>query len=595
MIYSRFRLLLTIFLILFGLVIFRLVKIQIFDHGRYQELADLQHWRTIEIPAQRGRIFSADGSVLVDNQKVYLLFAHPKNVSREKETSQSLAEIVFSPDDYTIKEKKAGLANLKANLALDLEEKLLRKDLYWVGLYHKLSQSRKEKIEKLKINGIDFEDDAQRFYPEGQLASFILGFVGSNKSGQDAGYYGLEGFYNGDLKGEPGKVFEEQTASGNPILLGGFKRIPPRNGRDLYTTINRSIQSIAETGIKKGVEKYGAKSGTVIILDPHTGSVMAMAAYPSYDPDTWSRLARQIRDESLADLGVAAGLQIKSFRNPAISETYEPGSVLKALTMSAGIATGAVTPQTTFNDSGPLFIGGYKVDNWDKRHHGIQTMIEVLQKSNNMGAAFVARNIGAGALREYFLKFGLGKKLGIDLEGEDSGLVKEPKDFQEIDLTTNAFGQGISVTPLQLTAAFSSIASGGNLYKPFVVSRIKDENKEIDFKPELVRRVLSSEKAKIMIEMLTAAAEGGEARSFVLKNYRVAGKTGTAQIPTKDGYDLYKTNATFVGFLPENSRFVMLVRLSEPSASIYAAETAVPLWMEITKNLVTYFGIPPDR
>ena len=592
--YQRYRFLLFGFLFLFFLIFFRLFKIQIIDHGKYDNLAKQQHWRTLEIPPERGKIYSNDGFTLVDNRKAYLLFAHPKSVNNEKVVSQELADILFDEKSFTEKEKKAGLENLKNALKASLEEKLSKKDLYWVSLFHKLQDTHKKKIEELHIAGLGFEEETERYYPEGSLASFIMGFVGSNKTGEDAGYYGLEGYYNGDLKGEPGKVYEEQTAAGSPILLGGYKKIPPQNGRDLYTTVNRSIQYIAEQRIKNGVEKYKAKNGTVIILDPFSGAVLGMASYPSFDPVSWSRLARQIREGQSVEDG-DAGAILTSFRNPAISETYEPGSCLKALTMSAGIATDAVTPQSTFNDTGPLQVAGYLVDNWDRRHWGIQTMIEVLQKSNNMGAAFVARTIGAATLREYFVKFGLGSRLGIDLEGEDSGVIKDLKSFQEIDLITNSFGQGISVTPLQMVSAVSAIANGGTLYKPYVVEKIKDGNKEINFKNDVIRKVMPAEKAKVMIEMLTAAAEGGEARHFILNKYKVAGKTGTAQIPTPSGYDPSKSNATFVGFLPESAKFVMLVRLSEPRTSIYAAETAVPLWMDITKDLVTYFGIPPDR
>jgi len=591
---GRFSFLLLGFSLIFGLIVLRLFKIQIIDHGKYDNLASKQHWRTLEIPPQRGRIYSEDGFVLVDNRKAYLMFAHPKSVSFEKEVAQKISDVLFNEGDFTDKERKVGVKNLRAGFEKSLETKLEDKDLYWVSLYHKLSSLQKSKIEELHISGVGFEEETERFYPEGSLASFILGFVGSNKAGADAGYYGLEGYYNGDLKGEPGKVYEEQTAAGSPILLGGYKKIPPQNGRDLHTTVNRSIQYIAEQGIKEGVEKYKAKNGTVIILDPFSGAVLGMASYPSFDPDSWSRLARQIREEQGTDAG-DVGAVLTSFRNPAISETYEPGSCLKALTMSAGIATDAVSPQTTFNDTGPLQVAGYRVDNWDRRHWGIQTMVEVLQKSNNMGAAFVARTIGAPTLREYFVKFGLGSRLGIDLEGEDSGVVKDAKNFQEIDLVTNSFGQGISVTPLQLVSAVSAIANGGTLYKPYVVEKIKDGNKDITFKNDVIRQVMPIEKAKVMIEMLTAAAEGGEAKHFILSKYRVAGKTGTAQIPTPSGYDPNKSNATFVGFLPGSTKFVMLVRLSSPGTSIYAAETAVPLWMDITKDLVTYFGIPPDR
>lgn len=591
----RLRFLLGAFFLAFFLLWFKIFVIQIIEHSKYKILANNQHWRTLEVPARRGRILSADGFTLVDNKTVYLLFAHPKEVKNEKEVSEKLAEILFDESLYAPTEKKVGLGNLKTKLAKNFEEKLLRKDLFWSSLYHKIPSNLKGKIEKLGFGGLGFEEEPIRSYPEGSLASHLLGFVGVDSLGREKGYYGLEGFYDGDLKGEPGKIFEEQTAGGHPILLGGFQEMPSNNGRDLHLTVNRSIQYLVESDLAKGVLKYGAKSGTVIVLEPNSGAVLAMASYPNFDPASWLSLTQRLRvaggtdEEKKIDQGLGA------FRNPAIAETYEPGSVLKSVTMSAGIATGNVTPQTTFLDSGPLVVAGYTIDNWNKKHHGLQTMIEVLQKSNNMGAAFVAKKIGAGTLREYFLKFGLGSRLGIDLEGEASGSVKKIEDFKEIDLITNAFGQGIAVTTLQLVSAFATIANGGTLYKPFVLEKIVDGEKEIKFEKQAVRQVLPEAKAKVMIEMLTAAAEGGEAKFFVLKKYRVAGKTGTAQIPVPGGYDANKSNATFAGFLPQSNKFVMLVRLNQPSTSVYAAETAVPLWMEITKELVTYFGIPPDR
>ena len=580
----------------FILLWLKLFKIQVIDHNKYLGLAESQHERSLQIPARRGRILSADGFTLVGNGTSYLLVARPKEISNEKEAARKLTEILFEEESYTESEKKLGLGNLKLKLAGEIEEKLLKKNLFWVPIFHKITDPAKEKIEKLDLAGLGFEEEPERYYPESRLASFVLGFVGSNSLGVDTGYYGLEGYYNGDLKGQPGEIFEEQSASGHPIVFGEFKRVPSQDGRDLYLTLNRSVQFIAEEGISQGVLKYGAKSGTVIIMEPSSGAILAMASYPSFDPTLWVKMSRQMKqgDKETNQENLFEPI-IQSFQNPAISETYEPGSVLKALTMSAGIATGAVTPQTTFTDDGPIRISGYTVDNWDRKHHGLQTMTQVLEKSNNMGAAFVARKIGAEVLREYFLKFGLGKKLGIDLEGEDTGLVKKISDFREIDLVTNSFGQGVSVTPLQLVSVFNSIANGGTLYKPFIVQKLVDGERVIDFKNQPIRRVLTEAKSRVMIEMLTAAAEGGEAKFFVLKKYRVAGKTGTAQIPLAGGYDPNKTNATFVGFLPGSLKFVMLVKLKEPTTSIYAAETAVPLWMNITKELVTYMGIPPDR
>lgn len=591
---SRVRFLIFSFLLGFFLVWLQLLRIQIFDFGKYQALARNQHWRTLEIPARRGRLISHDGFILVDNKTTYLLYGHPQEVADERELSQDLAKILFDENLYSDQERKLGLTNLRLKFAKSLEEKMSNKELFWIGLYHKVSPEQKEKIEKLKVPGLGFEEEPERFYPEKNLASHLLGFVGVDNLGREKGYYGLEGYYNGDLKGETGRISQELTAEGHPILLAGFNQTPSHDGRDLYLTINRSIQFLVEEGLGRGVKKYGAKGGTIIVMEPDSGSILAMASYPNYDPASWLALTKGTRN--LGDSKETTSEENKpSFRDPAISETYEPGSVLKAVTISAGIATETVSPQTTFEDAGPILVSGYVIDNWNKKHLGLQTMVEVLQKSNNMGAAFVAQKLGKEKLREYFLKFGLGNKLGIDLEGEESGLVKKSSDFSDVDLVTNSFGQGIAVTPLQLTTDFAAIANGGTLYKPYVLEKIKEGSQEIKFGKQAVRQVLTPAKAKVMVEMLTAAAEGGEAKFFVLKKYHVAGKTGTAQIPKSGRYDEKKTNATFVGFLPNSNKFVMLVKLSQPVSSIYAAETAVPLWMDLTQELVTYFGIPPDR
>jgi cell division protein FtsI/penicillin-binding protein 2 len=364
--------------------------------------------------------------------------------------------------------------------------------------------------------------------------------------------------------------------------VGGYRKVPAEDGRDLVLTINRTLQFIVEKKLNQAVSDYGARGGVVIIMEPRTGAILAMASNDAApDPEAETKDSPKTGDEPL--------------RIDPIALTYEPGSVLKALTMSAAIDTNTVKPQTTFMDSGPITVSGYTIDNWDGKHHGEESMIEVLQHSNNIGAAWVAQKLGAKTLRDYFLRFGLGKPTGIDLEGEDTGVVKDLSEWRPIDLATASFGQGVSVTPLQLTRIFAAIANGGELVRPFVVLELHDADRVIKVKPEVVGRPISKKSAEIMVEMLTAAVEGGEAKYYNIKTHKVAGKTGTAQIPVGGRYDPRKTNATFVGFLPHDPRFVMLVMLRQPSSSIYAAETAVPLWMDIARELIVYYGIEPDK
>ena len=584
---SRLRHLQIFFAFLSSILIVKLFSLQLLQNRFYKIQADRQHFNEKAIPASRGRIFSADNFPLVVNRIAYLLFAEVLKVTDKSATAKVISDVLFDGGSYSPEEKSKGLGNLKKEFESSLKLLLERQNAVWIPLFRKLPEEKKKRIELLGLPGIGFQEEPVRYYPEGSLASFVLGFLGSSQTGENRGYYGIEGFYDGDLRGKNGRMVEEKSASGIPILTTDYKEIKATDGRDLILSLNRSIQFLVEKKLKDGVERYRAKSGTVIVMDPFTGAIMSMASYPDFEPGDWEKFAKNY-DEEVDDRNLI-------FRNPAISETYEPGSVTKSLTISAGIDTGVITPQTEFEDQGTIVASGNVVDNWDRKHHGKQTVIQLLQKSNNIGAAFVGKKLGVEGLRGYFVRFGLGDRLGIDLAGEDTGVLKNLSQWREIDLVTASFGQGISVTPLQLTAAFSAIANGGVLYKPYVVSEIRDKEGVVSFKPVRVTQVLENEKAKIMVDLLTAAAEGGEGKFFVLKKYRVAGKTGTAQIPLGGRYDPEKTNATFAGFLPNSTKFVMLVKLKEPTTSIYAAETAVPLWMDIARDLVSFFGIPPDR
>jgi len=593
----RVRFLLFLSLSFLALIGARLFQLQVLEHKKFAAMAEKQHRGVVEIPATRGRIFSRDGFPLVENQIAYLVFAEPPRITDVEAVAQRLAEVLAGENSKFQNPNSKQISNDKfQNVKEETKriEEALNQDLQWVPLAHKVSPETKKKIEELNIEGIGFEEEPKRFYPEGTLAAHLLGFVASDEQGQERGYYGLEGFYNGDLRGRPGKIIEEKGASGEPILLGGYKKIPAEDGRDLVLTIDRSVQFLVEQKLSTAVRKYGAEGGSVIVMEPQTGAILAMANYPTYDPSDPFKERKPATAENAEESAEAAEKKM-GWRNAAISETYEPGSVLKALTMSAAIDTKTVEPQTTMVDSGPITVSGYTIDNWDGKHHGEETMVEILQHSNNVGAAWVAQKLGAKTLRSYFLNFGLGKPLGIDLEDEDTGIVKELSEWRLIDLATAAFGQGVSVTPLQLVSIFSAIANEGRLMKPHVVSEIRGDDRVIKIRPRELGRVISKRTADIMVEMLTAAVEGGTFKFCVPKTHRVAGKTGTAQIPVGGKYDPQKTNATFVGFLPSYPKFVMLVLLRQPSTSIYAAETAVPTWMEIAKELTVYYGIEPDK
>ncbi|MFC1722147.1 peptidoglycan D,D-transpeptidase FtsI family protein, partial [Patescibacteria group bacterium] len=600
---SRVNLLFIFYVSILAIFTLRLFSIQILNHGKYSALAQEQYWNLSVIPAQRGDIITIDNLVLAGTQTHYLMYAEPKKVGNTFETAHMLAEVVTEIDMQTVPEVVTNGVSVDVNGTEDVSETLnkdetfqknyeiilanLNSDLFWVVIRRNISPVDKENIEAIGIKGIGFEEEPVRYYPEKELASHVLGFVAYNESGEKQGYFGIEGALNGDLKGKTGRILEEHDALGNPILIGDYKKSDPIKGRDIVLTINRAIQYTVEKKLKEGVLNYEAKSGSVIVMNPYTGDIVAMANYPSYEPNNFNYKEDNTEQDS-------ALKHRKDFEriNHSISQTYEPGSVLKPLTVSAAVELGKVNPNTTFEDNGPVQYSDYVIDNWDGKHHGTQTIVQLLEKSNNIGASWVGHLVGSKDLEYFFKQFGLGVKTDIELEGEDTGVIRDYKTWTDIDLATAAFGQGISATPLQVLNAFNVFANGGFLVQPRIVSKIIDNTETITMPTKQINRVLRKDTANTMVDMLVNAAESGEAKYFVLKNYNIAGKTGTAQIPVDGKYDPEKTNATFVGFLSNSKKFTMIVKLEEPQSSVYAAETAVPLWMDIADELVKYYGVP---
>ncbi|OQX50955.1 hypothetical protein B5M47_02465 [candidate division CPR3 bacterium 4484_211] len=566
-----------VFYLLFLAIILRLFYIQIIRHPQYIALAESQHWQRREIPAVRGRILSSDHYPLAANLKAYDLYLITKDFSTKEKNDSAIDELAkiftsrgiweIDPDldtpEKIINEKKEQLKN-----------SLLDENTHWLLTEKQIPEETKKVIEE-KFNGVFFERHDRRYYPEGNLAAHVLGFVGANTAGEDQGYFGVEGYYNGDLAGKPGWISLEKDALGHPIPIGGYVISQAVNGRDLILTLNRELQFLLEKKLTEGVEKYGAKSGTFILLEPDSGKILAMGNIPTYRPD-----------------------HRENTPNLAIAQNYEPGSVLKTVVMSAGLQEKVVAPSTTFECLGPLTIQSHQIRTWNNKYHGTESMTEILQHSCNVGAAWLSQQIGLKRYLKYVHAYQLGEKTGIDLEGEAAGIVKPAQDWQEIDLATAAFGQGISVTPIQLAAIFAAIANDGVKMKPFVVEKFKLNSQEITVQPKIAKKVLTRETALALQEMLQKVVEKGEFKWFVeqagLDKFSLAGKTGTAQIPKEGHYDPHKTNVTFVGFTPvEQPKFVLLVKLEEPSTSTYSADTAVPLWLEMAKELVIYFGISP--
>ncbi|MBI2415002.1 penicillin-binding protein 2 [candidate division WWE3 bacterium] len=601
------------------LFILRLFYIQVINHQKYRVMAEEQYWVNQELPAKRGDILSSDGYPLATTQISYLMYAQPDNIKDKFQLANDLAFIITSftksnsedsndstnessiqdqttrdiqnSSNFNAESQNENENETKYQRLTDFEElksrfnEILNLPLKWVASEHYLTEEQKTLIQSKNFAGVGFELEPRRYYPENTLASHVLGFVAKNENGEEQGYFGIEGNLNGDLRGKPGRILEQKDATGSTILVGGYTKVDPIDGRNVVLSINRAIQFLVEKKLQEGVKRYKALSGSVIVMDPSTGDVLAMANFPTYNP-------AKFNDEDTLESTTEYKVER---RNLALSETYEPGSVVKPVTISAGIDLGKITPETTFNDGGPVYYSGYKIDNWDGKHHGTQTIINLLQKSNNIGSAWVGHLLGSKNLYTYFKKYSLGDKTGIDLEGEETGIVQNYRDWKDIDLANHAFGQGISTTPLQVLNVFSAIANNGELLRPRIIKKMYESGKEIEIPVKSIRKVISPKSAETMNSMLIEAVAGGESKFFNLKNYDIAGKTGTAQIFIDGKYDPNKTNATFVGYMAKSKKFAMIVRLNQPSTSPFAAETAVPLWMNIADDLIKYFGIPQDR
>jgi len=554
----RIKVVFGLILLAFFLVVIRLFYWQVLQSTSLTQAASQQYFHTLDIAPLRGNLVANDGSPLVANKTAYLVYAEPKKIEKKDEFAQRISELLGLTKDL-------------------VSTRISQEDLVWVPLKHKVDEETSRKIKELKLEGIGFEKEGKRFYPESSMAAHLFGFVGSDINGDDKGYFGLEGFYNLALRGKPGSLVQEKDARGLPILLGSGRRIMAENGQTLELYLDRTVQFIIENKLKSGIEKYGAKEGLIAVMDPKTGGILGAAAWPKYDPSQFDNYPSSL------------------FPNPLIAHTYEPGSTFKTLVMAAALSERVVEPSTEFNEDGPIKVGPYLIRTWNNEYHGQMTMIKVLEKSSNPGMVYVQKKLGKNKFVDYIKRYGFGEKTGIDLEEEAEAQIRKDSEWKEIDLATASFGQGIAVTPIQMLRAVASLANDGVLLEPHVVHKMIDASgKTIETKPKKIAEVLRPAAAKTITEMMINAVDNGEAKWAKPKGYRIAGKTGTAQIPVEGHYDENKTIASFVGFAPaDDPKFVMLVLLREPTSSPWGSETAAPLFFSIVKELFAYYGISP--
>lgn len=568
--------LIVAFMAIFAVIIFvRLVFIQVLKNKYYTEKATAQQSRKFVISARRGQVFVHDGNntlyPIALNQESYLLAADPKYVKDTNETIQKL-------NDYLGGYEKDRL-----------EDRLNDKNSRYMVINKRVSGQDARKIKDMKIPGVILTPKDDRNYPEGEMFAQITGYL--NDEGQ--GQYGIEQGKNSDLAGVDGVSRAITDSLGVPITSNENTIVKPKDGSDIILTIDRNIQSMAYTAIENAVKTNKAVSGSVVIIDPKTGAIRAMVNYPSYDPNNYEAVPAN---------------EYYKFANSSVSSTFEPGSGFKVITMAAGLNEGKVAPDTKYDDTGEVKIDDRTIKNADNHKFGISTMTDVIQKSLNTGVVYVLKQLGGDPNRitgqgkqifhDYISKFGFGEKTGIDLPSEPKGYVKDSKSY-DVDYANMTFGQGITVTNVQLVNAVAAIANGGTLYKPYVVDKkVGDSGDIVQTKPSIINsNVISSQSAAKLAEMMEQVVQHGSGWPTRMKGYRIAGKTGTAQVPKEDGsgYEEDKNIGSFVGFAPvEDPKFVMLVRVNYPKVDGFAEKTAVPTFAEIAKQLFMYYQVAPS-
>lgn len=548
-----------------SLVGLRLFTLQVVQHGFYAALAQDQHELSQQLQPTRGEILVHDPQAatgtypLAANKTLHLLYAIPKQITNPAEAAKTLAPVV-DVDEETLFNR--------LNKPNDLYE----------PVKHELSDAKQAEIVALKIPGLYFADESTRYYPEKNIGANVLGFIGYDDD-KKVGRYGVEGSLETELAGRQGFLKAEKDASGQLIATAAQFWQPAIDGSDIVLTIDRTIQFEACQALNAAVKKHGADSGSLVILDPSTGSVMAMCGAPDYDPNVYNQVS-----------------DVKTFLNAATQAPYEPGSVFKPLTMAAALNEAKVTPDTTYKDTGEVKVGSFTIRNSDLKSNGIQTMYEVLEKSLNTGAIFAMQQIGPTTFERYVQAYGLGQPTGIEI-AEASGNISSLSKGKDIYAMTGSFGQGLTVTPLQLAVAYAALANGGKLMQPYVIDKIiKPDGTSTTTQPKMVRQVITAKTSATIGAMLVRVVQNGHGQRAGVPGYFVAGKTGTAQIadPATGQYETNHTIGTFAGFAPvENPRFVMVVQLVRPRDVQFAESSAAPLFGDIAHALLLYLGVPP--
>jgi cell division protein FtsI/penicillin-binding protein 2 len=569
---DRSRVLAILFLVGVSGLVMRLFYWQIVRGSALSESAALQHTNRTTLSAKRGGIFSDDNSVLTISVPSWRLFLYrPQFTDIESTLPVKLSPFLATSDPNPILSEASESARLQSVLS--------NKEAMWLPLKNQITREQKAKIESLHIDGLGFDEVQTRMYPEASMSAHLLGFVGKTDDGADVGYFGLEGYYDLLLSGKSGVYETQANALGSPVLSDSTLQLNSYAGADLVTSINKPMQLAVEKRLQDGIAKYEAIAGSITVLDPKTGEVLAAASFPAYSPQNYFDSSDEF------------------FRDPVISDTFEPGSIMKPIVMASAFDAGLLGPDTACDICGGAYhVGPYIIRTWNNQYFANTTMRDVIRHSDNVGMVYVGSKLGTDRLYDYLTKFGFGKPTNIDLQGEYGAPMRKLSEWGEVERDTASFGQGIAVTPIQMLSAISVIANNGVTITPHVVRTIQLGTWKKDKSFPLGTRVISESASHQMTDVMVYAVDQGEAKWAVPKGYEkvFAGKTGTAQVAVEGKYDDTKTNASFIGFGPANNpRFAMLVTLKQPKSSPWAAETAAPLWFQTAVDVMRYLGIPP--
>jgi cell division protein FtsI (penicillin-binding protein 3) len=541
---------LSIFLVIGG----RAFYLQVLQGDRLMRLGQRQHLKEWTVLPKRGAVFDRGGEPLALSLEAQSVYARPRRVRDAAKTGRELARV------------------LKMNSA-EIKEKLSSaKPFVWIK--RQISPNEAAQIQALNIEGLGMFYEPHRYYPQGQLAGQVIGFVGRDAEGLE----GLELRYNDYIRGEPGSSITERDALGRRVLVEGVEGLQIPAGGDIHLTLDTSIQHSAEKELEASIAKYRAKAGVAIAVEPRTGEILALANYPTFNPNNYSTESSEHR------------------RNRAVTDSFEPGSTFKTILAAAALDEGIVDKEDLFFcEYGKYSYAGRIIH--DTHPHGWLPFSKILQVSSNIGFSKVADKLKKDRYFKYIEKFGFGQTTGIDMPGEAPGLLRRPETWSGIDLATHAFGQGLSATPLQMVMAYAAIANGGFLMRPYVVRRALSSKGEVLVanQPHVIRRVISERTARSLASMLKDVTnEGGTGKMAKVEGFDVAGKTGTAQKVdlVNGGYDAKKRVASFVGFVPaDEPRLVLMVLVDEPQTNVYGGVVAAPVFQNIARGTLRHFGV----